>query len=338
MDENQKPTPPTVRSDTGLPQTSPSQEKHSDQSSDSGGDPSCDESTSSSGLRGTPIQRQLEPLVRHHVDQGSTASVADQDDIHPEITPFSKHKAETPASLSSPLKSALKSPTNIQEQLFDPEGAEIPRKEKSRVSFSAHDQVLLCNRDENMPLTKAQKTWKVCKRTSRASSQEESERQAKEEELEQASAYPLTPSDPEPSPSNIPAVSTQGRENLADPSEPYGQRARAGGYWREFSYPHLRAAKGRSHERLRDPPQLRALGNRRHRHRHGFTECEHGFLDPMDCTCDDPDLIIEAPGICGQCATAFKKKRKDDDDNDPDQAGKDDFSSWWTKFSRKMTF
>ncbi|KAK6343860.1 hypothetical protein TWF696_007515 [Orbilia brochopaga] len=335
-DENQ-PSPPAnrPRANGGSPQTSPLAEHLSNISLEDEKSPGERnlghyEEASTSGLRGIPLFRQTEPIVRHHETRRTSVPEPEEDFDHSDVTSFTHPKNESPTPPSSPrLRSVLKSTPKPKASPSHPDAAPNAPKEKGKVSFSTHDEILLCDVDE--ALAEAQQSWKVCRRTSRASQQEQDERDF-EEALEKASAYPVNSrSDLDPFSCSLIAVSDRGRAGPSTRAESRASYSQA--TVRGFDRLPRMTAVGRRSERQRQTAESRALNEKKHHHKHGYTNCQHQFTDPMDCTCDDPDVVIEAEGECKECSAA--KTQPTDDDDEP-QTERDEFMGWLKKLGRKM--
>ncbi|KAJ6260037.1 hypothetical protein Dda_5683 [Drechslerella dactyloides] len=300
-------------------------------------DPAYYGETLHSGLRGIPLFRQTEPITKTPKSCSSSVPALNLDPSN--ASTFTDTKLESPALPSPPLRSVLKSTPKLLEPFHSLENAgKFEDRERARVSFSGHDQVLLCNLDEETPLAEAQRSWTVCKRRSRASHEEQEERHAEEEELDKASAYPqVSRFDMVVFPRDMNLIPVYNTPRIGDQSasvDPRGYRHRE--RRRRPGLPRLTAVgrRGKRREFIAEPFEHPFLGTK-HRHRHGFTSCEHGFLDPMDCTCDDPKKTIHAEGECQECGSARTQLT---DDKDASDTERDEYASWWRKLGRKITF
>ncbi|KAF3940886.1 hypothetical protein ABW19_dt0210468 [Dactylella cylindrospora] len=240
----------------------------------------------------------------------------------PSLQVFKESKNELRShrqNATRPLRSVLRTPDTTR----------TPRKPRPRVSFSPHDHILFTDFGEEVPLTEAQKTWKIGKRQSLALQEEKKEALSVESSLDRASAYESIY--PEP-------VSKDSHRDIRGlPWLPYGsgtsRPTRASNISRRHSVPQENQNSGRKKMLDETARELKRSSNT-HSHWHGYDGCGHGWMDPMPCICDQPKLqFVEKEG-CKYCARAAKEIGVDEKPRESDT--NEESTSWWQRLGRKI--
>ncbi|EWC43953.1 hypothetical protein DRE_01305 [Drechslerella stenobrocha 248] len=256
-----------------------------------------------------------------HSDRKRHSSSTPELNLSPSnVKPFLETRPDVLLNAPSNLQSALRSAAT---EIIQPSMS----KRNRRVSFSSHDQVLLCSLNDDKPLTEAQRSWKVCRRTSLASYEKSKER-VEEGEIEKPSAYPPDANrDLRSTMISMARVTSPGQ--CGPVPEQRGRHERA----RRLSLGHPRRTASRQQRQQRHELEGGGTQDMKHRHRHGFASCEHGFLDPMDCTCEEPRKTIHATRECKECSKARTLLALN---RDASEEEKEDYTSWWKKLGRKI--
>ncbi|KAF3911182.1 hypothetical protein AA313_de0209549 [Arthrobotrys entomopaga] len=220
-------------------------------------------------------------------------------------------------------------------------GGKKPKKERrrGRVSFTRQDELVEYNQDEETSIKDARNGWTASIRPSQAAEQWEEEDREQNRLLERASAY-----DSEYHHNNrghhLPNAGSSStaresrdrspRESLGHP-RPYRQQIPTGaripqnrtqpanhrGSSDEETSPSMRAA-------ARGQRSLRPQREKGHFHRHGYTGCEHWFLDPIDCSCEDTERVIKAKGSCNDCVVTKKQLKSQEMSSEDDIATREE--------------
>ncbi|KAK6532052.1 hypothetical protein TWF694_003215 [Orbilia ellipsospora] len=239
-----------------------------------------------------------------------------------------------------PSFQSARSPIRLQSIMKRNTGSEYERN-RNRVSFTRQDDLLEFENDEETCIKEARNEWTASRRTSRAAELWDEETEEQDRLLEGASAYDF---DGFTRGNHLPTASSR-RESKNDHSresavypKPYRQQIPTGArpqYRVPFSpkappnghvSPSMRYSPGRNYIRQRE---------KGHFHRHGYTGCEHGFLDLIDCSCEDPERVIVAKGSCSDCLQARAQQKNLETSTGGDIGIKQDDNSSTDTGSRK---
>ncbi|KAK6535890.1 hypothetical protein TWF281_000141 [Arthrobotrys megalospora] len=266
------------------------------------------------------LRKRVEPAtrIRKHTPQNSVARLSD-----PTIS-----TAPRPTQSLDSCHAPKTATTRPLQPILRPSDAHSRKAKRPnrRVSFSAENQIVVFDQGDETPIKEARNEWKIDHLPTRT----EWENKMADLSMGESSSYRSDkymdryPRNDRRGRDRHTSAASLGSTRILNPDSDSGlRRAKSPVPRREFP----------THLPWEKPPM--------HKHRHVDVRCKHEILDPMPCSCEEPDKVYEGRfSDCRECALEDAREFREEERmraRNKENSG-DDSESWWNKLTKKITF